>query len=220
MVARGRHSPIARLDLTDMQFGRWTVLGPAPSRDRYGAKWWRCRCECGQIRAVGGYRLRNGGSRSCGCLARELLRLRATEHGYARVGRVTPEFKVWSRMIDRCENRNHIAYARYGGRGITICTRWRNSFEAFLADMGPRPGPGYSIDRIDNDRGYELRNCRWATPKEQARNTQHNRMLTHDGMELCISQWAEETGLPLSTIQSRLNRGWSIERALTEPVRR
>jgi hypothetical protein len=122
-------------------------------------------------------------------------------------------------MIRRCHNTNHHAYPRYGGRGIHVCDRWRNSFEAFLEDVPPRPGPEYSLDRIDNDRGYEPGNVRWATATQQARNTRVNHTLTARGETHLLEEWVEITGMPKSTLYNRIHRGWSDEEAITTPVR-
>lgn len=121
-------------------------------------------------------------------------------------------------MINRCTNQNHSNYSRYGARGISVCAEWRSSFERFLSDMGPRPSPSHSIDRIDNDRGYEPGNCRWATAREQGANLAKNVWLEYDGKRLHLQDWARETGVHVMTLHSRLFRlGWSKERALGEP---
>lgn len=116
-------------------------------------------------------------------------------------------------MKDRCLRREHIHYKKYGGRGITVCERWMK-FENFLADMGERPA-GKTLDRINNDKGYCPENCRWATPKEQSRNTHKNHNLTFNGQTKTITEWAELTGLLKTTIKERLRRGWTIEEVLT-----
>jgi hypothetical protein len=121
-------------------------------------------------------------------------------------------------MRQRCSNPNTDRYEHYGGRGIAICERWQ-SFEDFYADMGPRPSPKHSIDRIDVDGDYEPGNCRWATPAEQARNKRSNLMLTHDGRTQTITEWARETRIPLMTISRRLKSGWPVDRALSPVVR-
>ena len=141
-----------------------------------------------------------------------------TIHGYARLGRVSTEFISWSQMIQRCCNPNNRAYQDYGGRGIFVCVEWLKSFSSFLLHIGMRPGPGYTVDRIDNDRGYEPGNVRWATWKEQQRNRRGNRLLTFRGETHCIIEWAEITGLRKSTIRERLHRGWSIDLTLTVPA--
>ena len=128
----------------------------------------------------------------------------------------TPEFKVWLSMRARCLCKTHKQYAAYGGRGISVCERWMDAFENFYADMGPRPSCQYSIDRINNDGNYEPDNCRWATRKQQQRNTRTVRPLTHDGLTLCVSEWAERLGINNRTILTRLRRGWPIGLALSQ----
>lgn len=153
-------------------FGRWTVIGDAP-RWKYQRRF-RCICSCGITRDVFSFSLNDGTSRSCGCLHREIVaertRERATIHGAARVGLRAVEYKIWCGIIDRCTRPGNKSFKNYGGRGISICPEWRSSFPAFLAHIGRRPGPQYSVDRIDNERGYEPGNVRWATRAEQLRN--------------------------------------------------
>lgn len=162
------------VEMTGEVFGRLTVVARAGSaRHRHGARaTWRCRCACGRECIVEGKRLRRGAVQSCGCLYDEVQRGgRRTRHAHARRGAHSVEYRIWTGMITRCENPNTAAFDYYGGRGVRICARWRESFEAFLADVGPRPGSGYSIDRYPDTNGdYEPGNVRWATAKEQARN--------------------------------------------------
>ncbi len=127
------------------------------------------------------------------------------------------EYNAWRGMLSRCSNRNDAYYRDYGGRGICVCDRWTESFRNFVNDMGPRPSARHSIDRIDNDGDYESVNCRWATKKEQSRNTRRNRLLSYDGKTQCLAAWAEEIGLGFTTIHARLKRGWTVEQALTRP---
>ncbi len=127
--------------------------------------------------------------------------------------RYSREYATWSSMLARCANPLD---ADHGARGIKVCERWRESFEAFYEDMGPRP-TCKSIERLDNDGDYEPGNCKWATPKEQARNRRTSRFLAHNGRRLTLAAWAEATGIPRNTIANRLLRGWSMERALTRP---
>jgi len=131
----------------------------------------------------------------------------------------TPENQVWQNMRARCLNPNNPRYADYGGRGISVCERW-DSFRSFLADMGQRPGPEYSIERIDNDGPYSPENCRWATRGEQRRNTRQTRALTFNGKTQCLTDWAAEVGLSLDGLRHRIKQGWPLEEVLTRPVGR
>lgn len=155
------------IDMVGLTFGRLTVVervaGGAQAR-------WRCACSCGGSAETNGSNLRRGISRSCGCLQRELIAQRNTRHGHKTGGRYTPEYIAWSNIIARCTKPTSQAWKNYGGRGITICDRWRHDFPAFFADIGPRPSAEHSIDRIDNDRGYEPGNVRWADQSTQAKN--------------------------------------------------
>jgi hypothetical protein len=155
------------------RFGRLVVLHHA-DKDRKGNWRWECVCDCGNRTQPPTYSLVRGETRSCGCLQLETRRQNkregsAPKHGHT-VGRSTAEYRAWNALKTRCTNTNIPGYKYWGGRGITLCERWRDSFEAFLADMGPRPSPKHSLDRIDNDGNYEPGNCRWATASEQNRN--------------------------------------------------
>jgi hypothetical protein len=159
----------ARIDLTGQRFGRLTVLRFAGCPDGRGSLW-VCRCECGKRIVVGGQKLKNGHTRSCGCLQREIAAVRELKHGESRRGRVSSEYRTWKNMLTRCYNPKVRGFCYYGGRGINVSARWRNSFENFLADMGRKPTRRHSIDRINPDGDYSSENCRWATWGEQARN--------------------------------------------------
>lgn len=135
------------------------------------------------------------------------------KHGYYG----TRTYSTWQAMKNRCYNTNHVAYHRYGGRGIKVCDEWIDSFPAFLRDMGDRP-ENTSIERIKNDLGYFKENCRWAKPKEQTSNRSNNRILFHNERAMPISLWAIETGMKESTLRERIRRGWSDCDALTVPV--
>jgi hypothetical protein len=200
-------------DLTGMIFGKLTVTGFA-GRGKRKLLVWTCRCECGTVCTAYGHVLRSGAKQSCGCAGSAATSARSTTHGQTR----SLTWRTWKAMRFRCEKSYDISYPRYGGRGITVCERWQ-SFENFLADMGERPSQDHQIERIDNSGNYTPDNCRWATRKEQARNRRTQTMLTHGGITLCVSEWAERLGIERGRLQNRINLGWSVERMLTEPIR-
>ena len=199
------------VDLTGQRFGRLIVISQSSNVGRRVA--WMCQCECGKSCVVIAMLLRAGGTRSCGCLRMEVSRKRMTVHGYARRGMTIPEHKVWTGMLKRCNDTTSDKYVHYGGRGITVCERWKY-FPNFLEDMGPRPSKRHSIDRIDNNGNYEPSNCRWATQPEQMQNTRVTRKFTINGKTQSISAWSKECGVNDSTIHARLKRGLSIQQAL------
>jgi hypothetical protein len=146
--------------------------------------------------------------------------LKAKEfHGATPGGKRTPEYRSWRSMLSRCTNANYRNYRHYGGRGITVCERWRSSFMAFLADMGPRPA-GTTLDREDRNGNYEPGNCRWATPEVQNSNSSQNRYLTLNGETLTRSEWARRLGCSHGALAGRQRLGWSDEQVLTTPLRR
>lgn len=118
-----------------------------------------------------------------------------------------PEYGHWRAMIRRCHERTHSDWAKWGGRGITVCDRWRASFLCFLEDMGPRPSAKHSVDRIDNGRGYEPGNCRWATAFEQAGNRRNARLVTIGNKTMCVRAWCRELGVNPHTVKTRIQRG-------------
>lgn len=127
----------------------------------------------------------------------------------------TPTYRSWINARKRCFDTQHEKYADYGGRGITMCERWKNSFANFFADMWERPN-GHQLDRINNNRGYEPGNCRWANLFQQAQNKRTNALLTLGGKTMCIAEWSRTLNIPVPTLANRLRAGWSIERTLTE----
>jgi len=140
-------------------------------------------------------------------------------HGHTVGGKPTPEYRAWVQMKGRCLNPSQPNYKYYGARGIRVCDRWLHSFEKFFEDMGPRPAPGYTLERRDNDGDYTPENCYWATWLQQARNRRRNRAITFNGETKILSEWAEAIGISVGTLYARISRGWSVERALTIPVR-
>jgi hypothetical protein len=139
-------------------------------------------------------------------------------HGEAVKGAETSEYLAWAAMMRRCNTPTTGNYQIYGGRGIRVCERW-TVFEDFLADMGRKPSPAHSIDRIDVNGNYEPNNCRWATSTEQARNRRSNRLVILDGREMCMVEACEIRGIPANTVDLRMTRGWSFERAINTPAR-
>ena len=176
------------LDLTGRTFGRLTVTGREGS-DKHGKATWSCRCECGRTITGVGRSLVSGKTQACGCLGRERRAAATTTHGATAGTAERPaEYRIWQAMKNRCRNPNFHLWHRYGGRGITVCDRWANSYEHFLADVGPRPGPDYSLDRIDNDGAYSPENCRWATRTEQARSYRGERSPETDFSDVDIRE--------------------------------
>lgn len=167
--------PMPFKNLTGKRFGRLTVTGFA-KRDRHGHASWFCNCSCGNNTIVHISNLASGHTQSCGCLMSEVIAARL-RHGDTREKR-TPEYRIWTSMIQRCINPNVRKYPNYGGRGIKVCDRWRYSYQNFLADIGRRPSSKFSIDRINNDGNYEPGNCHWATAKEQRANQRKRCVLT------------------------------------------
>jgi hypothetical protein len=200
-------------DLTGQRFGRLLAVSYAgPAR---GHQLWNCVCDCGNTCVVRSNNLLTRSSIGCGCIRREKCRERSTTHGRSR----TTEFNTWQSIQMRCHNPNDTSYHNYGGRGITVCARWRESFANFLADMGPRPSPKHSLDRINNDGPYSPENCRWATKSEQDANKRSAVLLTYMGSTKIPGEWARLTGIKISTLSARLKLGWTVEDALTMPTR-
>ena len=197
------------MQLSGRKFGRLLVLEEAPIRPPY-YRYWRCRCDCGATVEVGQRHLRAGTIVSCGCWKNENTARRSRTHGASK----SPEFRVWAKMRQRCENPSDPKYPSYGARGIQVCRRWQN-FALFLADMGQRPSPQHSLERRNNDGHYEPGNVRWATAQEQANNRRSSKVLTFQGRTQTLAQWSRETGLNYGTIQTRLKGTWSVDEALT-----
>lgn len=174
------------VDLTGKRFGRLVVLGLVGPRES-GGYVWKCLCDCGIERNIHGSGLKYGDSKSCGCLKNEIVKIINMTHGQSKK---TKTYRSWAAMKERCSNPHHVSYSSYGGRGIKVCDRWKESFENFFEDMGECP-ENMSIDRINNDGNYEPGNCRWATAKEQNMNSRHVRWTTFLGMTKSLNQWCQ-----------------------------
>jgi len=189
-----------RLSLVGRKFNKLTVVSYA------GPKHVLCSCECGNTVTVWKANLYRDNTTSCGCNYRTaggLSKKHPIEHG------------TWNHMLRRCYDEKDKSFRDYGARGVTVCDRWKDSFESFFADMGKRPSKLHSLDRIDNSMGYSPENCRWATRLEQNNNTRRNRPITYKGRTQGVYQWAEELGLPRMTLYNRIyTLGWEMDRAM------
>ncbi len=191
-----------------LRSGRRVIIGY--SHHRGSTSYWISMCDCG-VRSVTKLQSFNN-SVSCGCYQREIavdLGKKRSTHG----DRKSKEYTSWLKAKERCFDKNNNRYYSHGGRGISVCDRWRYSYENFISDMGRAPSPKHSLDRINNDGNYEPSNCRWATPKEQANNRRSNRVFVINGEAINLSQASSKYGLHRDTISKRLSKGWTIEKA-------
>jgi len=187
---------------TGTTFGEWTVLKEdihTPGKNGLEYRY-LARCSCGTERVVSCHSLRRGRSQSCGCRRVELFVARNTKHGHHN----SKTYAIWEAMLDRCRNPSSASYADYGGRGITVCSEWYQ-FEAFFRDMGEKP-PSLSLDRIDNSRGYESANCRWADAKTQTRNTRRNRFVILSGETMCATDAARRLCIDPPSLWERVKK--------------
>lgn len=202
-------------DITGQRFGRLTAIGPV-GKNKKGVVW-LCRCDCGNTVTPLTNHLASGNTKSCGCLQKEIAVRRNTTHGMTK----HPIHQIWISIIQRCANPKDRSYANYGGRGIAICDEWRHNFKTFhdyVSQLSHCGEEGYTLDRINNSLGYSPGNLRFATRVEQNRNQRKNVMITHNGKTQCLAAWATELDVSRATLNARLRRGWSIERALTTPI--
>jgi hypothetical protein len=191
------------------RYGRLVVISFHGMRPNIGSVW-NCRCDCGKCVHVPIISLNCGNTKSCGCL-RHISKIK---HGFAKRGMMSPEYRAWAKMKERCQNKRDKSYHNYGGRGIKVCKRWQK-FLGFLRDMGKKPTLNHSIERVNNSLGYKPSNCIWATVLEQANNKRNNVWVEKDGIRLTASQWSRKLKLPRRTVSTRLKNGWSERRALT-----
>lgn len=195
-------------NLEGLTFGKLTALTYV-KRPNGGANW-LCSCSCGGQKVVRAKFLKSGSVRSCGCLHAESV----VTHGDSN----SSEYRTWDAMKRRCYQPKTKHFEHYGGRGITVCDRWRDSYSNFLADMGRRPSKRHSLDRIDNDGNYELSNCRWTLQKIQIRNRSNAVTFLWNGKRYSQKELSDISGVPFGTLRSRIARGWPLEKAMLTPV--
>lgn len=203
-------------DLTKQKFNMLTVIEQAEGKSSQQLAW-LCDCDCGNKKVVLGCHLKSGKTMSCGCHRKKINSEIHTKHGCNRIGKRTTEYTIWADMIRRCSNSSDEFYMNYGGRGISVCERWKE-FVNFLADMGEKPN-GYSIERKDRDGNYCPENCIWADAITQANNRSNNVVLEYDGRKQTAKQWSRELNIQYETLRKRIKNRWSAEKSLTTPSR-
>lgn len=204
------------VDYTGRTYGRLTVVRFHEMRGR--RKFWECLCECGGVSYCDGGNLKNGSTKSCGCLQKEMAAKRNRSHGESSIKGKTKEYSTWVDVKTRCYNQKEDSYKYYGGKGIKMCERWIDSYENFLADMGRAPSPQHSIERNDSNKDYAPENCRWATIIEQMNNTSRTRRVSFNGIIKPFSVWCRELNLNKDMVYQRIHRlKWSVEDAFTKP---
>lgn len=185
------------------RFSRLTVLREAETQKKH--RRFECLCECGMVTVTPLSNLRNGTAKSCGCWQKQVVSQASRKHG----AYLTREYGIWESMLARCYNKNNSNWKFYGGRGITVCAQWREDFTRFLADVGKSPTCQHTIDRYPDQNGnYEPGNVRWATMKEQSRNTRRNQWAMHNGERRLVIEVCEEIGLHPGTVRTRRINGW------------
>lgn len=206
MPAKGAYAEKPPYIEIGQRFTRLTVVGQGPrvTNGRNGRSTvasWECLCDCGERRNIRKGELLKGSSKSCGCWTQDRRRARGTHRDTK-----SPEYRSWSMMLNRCFNRNSDDFAAYGGRGVTVCEEWQNSYVAFLESMGRRPSSAHSIERIKNDGNYTPDNCKWATPTEQANNRRSSRFVDFRGQRLTLAELARIANVNYGSLRSRLCR--------------
>lgn len=210
------------------QFGRLTVVSAAGYAKKVPL--WLCQCSCGNMKVARDGNLKYGGTQSCGCLHKERASAAKRTHGYTvgatSGGKRRPEYRVWVTMIRRCTAPNGDSFRYYGAKGVQVCDRWKSGenglggFECFIADMGDRPSSKHSIDRIKTGGNYEPGNCRWATAREQIQTRSIAKWIDWKGEHIPLTVACEREGIPYANVRQRLFQEWTLDRALTTPLRR
>jgi hypothetical protein len=187
------------IDLTGQRFGRLTAEVKLSKNER--RQWiWRFRCDCGSVLETYAQRVLSGGTKSCGCIQKEIAGASLRTHGKS----LSKEHACWKHIIQRCTNPKNGQWKNYGGRGIEICSRWRDSFEAFLEDMGYAPEKGFKIERVDNSKGYEPGNCEWKLMKPNVRNRRITVKVMYEGKERILGELCETEGVPYMPVYQRI----------------
>lgn len=195
------------IDITNKRYGRLIVLRQV-GRKPTGRNeiMWECRCDCGNLISIPKSYLSSGDTKSCGCYALENKKSMHLKHGLSG----SYLYNIWSGMKQRCNDKSSLAYPNYGGRGIKVCNRWMNDFSLFAKDMGDRPSPKHTLERINNNKGYYKSNCKWATVKEQSLNRRSNISIQYKSVTYTALEFSEKIGITLNSLYQRLQKGWSI----------
>ena len=200
-------------DLTGQRFGKLTVISMHPVQTKTHRAQWNCLCDCGNTKIITAAHLIHKQTRSCGCYRKEVITARNTTHNMTQ----TSTYRSFLAMHRRCYDKYNEHYLYYGARGITVCDRWKNSFENFHADMGNRP-EGKTLERINNEEGYSPQNCVWATPTQQASNRRNNVKIEINGEIKTVAEWCRVTQIKQSTVSERIKRGWNPIHAVLTPT--
>lgn len=213
--------PIAS-NLVGKRFGRLQAIEDVGRCVR--GRIWKCVCDCGQEKEVISQALVSGHTKSCGCLQPDAARwsgVKRRTHGHTTLENKqnAHEYFIWSSMKSRCTNPRNASFKSYGARGIVVCGRWMDSYEAFFEDMGQRPSSDHSLDRIDTNKGYSPDNCRWADKLQQAQTRTNVRKIEAFGQVMTAAAWSRELGVSAMAIRNRIDAGWTAEDAVTKPIR-
>lgn len=189
-------------DRAGVRYGMLVAIEPVKRKSKSGELIWKCRCNCGGVSEVLGGHLTSGHTVSCGCFLPISISARTRTHGESSP--ITPEYRAWKHINNRCHNPKNKSYSNYGGRGIVVCKRWRDSYESFLKDMGRRPSPKLQVERINNNGNYEPGNCTWSTRKAQANNKRSNVYISHAGVVKTLAQWSETIKVRYNIVRKRI----------------